>query len=190
VVPVEILTTLKPVLAFLGSLLRDTVKDRLKKDPPVVRGRRMAFELFERLGYVKRASDDYLAALGALVRVMSGSPTLEEQEKTKANLNKAMSDMAGSLQLLTWTIDELSPQLDIHVPDVVKGLNRYAIDRSQPLPDAPPIRWDDLDSLVQRPLDELQAILEKATANQRQMAVTVEEFRKFLAQEYPFRESF
>ena len=188
-IPVEILTTLKPLLAFLGSVVGDTVKDRLKKEPSNVRGRRLAFELFEQLGRVKTASDEYVTALGALVVVMSGSPTLEEQESTKQNLNEAMAGVGGSLEMLVWKIEELSPQLDIHVPEVVKGLRRFVFDRSQPLPTAR-LRWDDLDSLVQRPLEELRTILDKATTNQQQMVAAIEEFRRFLSEEYPFRESF
>lgn len=187
---VEIITTLEPLLTFLASLLGDTVKERLKRDSPADRGRRLAFELFEQLGYVKWTSNDYVAALGALIDVMSGLPTLEEQENAKRKLTDAMQSVGESLRMLAWKIEDLSPQLEIHVPDVVKSLRRYAYDRSQPLPGAPMIRWDDLDSLVQRPLDELQAIHEKAKSNQRQMVAAVEEFRKFLAEQYPFRESF
>jgi hypothetical protein len=101
-----------------------------------------------------------------------------------------MQAVGESLRALAWKIEDLSPQLEIHVPDVVKSLRRYAFDRSQPLPHAALIRWDDLDSLAQRPLDELEAILEKAKANQQQMTYAVEEFRRFLSEEYPFRESF
>jgi hypothetical protein len=190
VIPVEIITTLKPLLEFLGSLLGDAVKDRLKGEPPVARGRRLAFELFEQLGYLKSTSNDYVTALGTLVAVMSGSPTLEEQEDAKTKLTEAMQGVGESLRALAWKIEDLSPQLQIHVPDVVKSLRRYALDRSQPLPQKALVRWNDLDSLVQRPLDELKAILEKATTNQQQMELAVEEFRKFLSEEYPFRESF
>jgi hypothetical protein len=77
VIPVEIITTLKPLLEFVGSLLGDAVKDRLRGEPAAARGRRLAFELFEQLGYVKGTSNDYVTALGDLVAVMSGSPTLD-----------------------------------------------------------------------------------------------------------------
>ena len=187
---VEIITTLEPLLTFLASLLGDTVKERLKRDSPADRGRRLAFELFEQLGHVKWASNDYVDALGTLIQLMSGSPTLAEQENAKRKLTDAMQGVGESLRVLTWKLNDLSPQLNIHVPDVVKSLDFYVYDRSQPLPGAPMIRWDDLDSLAQRPLDELQAIHQKASTNHRQMVAAVEEFRKFLSEEYPFRESF
>jgi hypothetical protein len=190
VISVEVITTLKPLLEFLGSLLGDAVKDRLKGEPPVARGRRLAFELFQQLGYVEAASNEYVTALGALVAVMSGSPTLEEQENAKTTLTDAMQGVGESLRALAWKVEDLNPQLEIHVPDVVKSLRRFVFDRSQPSPQSARIRWDDLDSLAQRPLAELEAILEKAKTNQQQMAFAVEEFRKFLSEEYPFRESF
>jgi hypothetical protein len=189
-VPVEILTTLKPVMSFLAGLLGDAVKDRLKKDPPMVRGRRLAFELFELLGWVQSTSASYIDALEGLVAVMSGAPTLTEQESAKAKLNQAMQSVGESLVQLTRKLEELSPQLEIHVPDVVRSLRRYVFDRSQPLPTSASIRWDDLDDLVQRPLDELAAIVETARSNQRQMAASTEEFRKFVAEQIPFRDSF
>ena len=176
---------------FLGPILAKAARDQFRASSSGV-AREKAFALYEHLEYVVETTRQFVAALEAFVRTMAGSPTLQEQQDAKEAVIEAANCLNGVIYMTPHWLKELNPQLNIHRPEVVSRILRYTIDRAETLQSTHrKLHYIfDLDGFAQRDGQDLRELLEHAKQNETVVVGAIEDFRSFLAREFPFKDSF
>ena len=90
------------------------------------------------------------------------------------------------LPALAEALDEVNPQLEIHRHELVQQIIAYRASRAQVLTELEKSTLD----ISSEPRENLQRILETAKRNRDLIGKATNELRKFLAEAFPFKESF
>jgi len=119
---IELLASLKFLWDFIKPILSDKVKESLKAETSPERARRQAFTLFQTLEWLCFESGEFVRNLDRLVSVMSGSPTLEQQQAAKESLLQSSQVLSQAILGLSNTVRQLHAQLAIHQPDMAETI--------------------------------------------------------------------
>jgi hypothetical protein len=144
--------------------------------------------LYQQLEWLAFATDQFVVSLVEFVNIMSSEPTLKAQQIAKNQLTSDIKELASAINGLPEILRGMDPQLSIHQPEVTNRIWQYSFDRSLTFTELH--RYLDLDNFAQRDLNDLRAILEQAKNNRTLIVKAIDDFRGFLAQEFPFKESF
>ncbi|MBO0947264.1 hypothetical protein [Fibrella forsythiae] len=192
----ESIFSLKAIWDFISPILSDNLKERAKLQSPEELGKKYAFELFQRLEKVEFLSNEFVFSLKAFVDIMSNNPNLESQQIAKEKLTICINNLAVEIENLSYGLEDLYPQLSIHLPDFVEQIKYYIYDRSNNILEinekiiAEKIRRLNLDSFAQKKIEDLKIIYEKAIENNIKISNCINILRSFLAKQYLFKESF
>jgi hypothetical protein len=208
------LMSLKPIWDFLSNVLSDIAKTRFKPEGSVEVARRRAFALYETLGRIKSESDFFVSELQMY------SQSIEEKEYGQALvvnelINPESSDLRAKsilksakrlmklLDKLADDLDLINPQLEIHQPLLMNQIGVTRIARAEVigiLKYRSPLHERYINSLylkdssIKSPRSENKKFLKRLVAQAKRNRIlirkAIDEYRNFLAKEFPFKESF
>ena len=176
-----------PWFAALGWVV-ELVKPllaNLKPKSSSEKARSYAYALFHYLGVIEEKSEAFVNELGVLIqRVESGQ--FESNDKTVWRAREALRNLASSLNSLTEAIEEIDPQLRVHLPEVAREIATATQNRAYVVSSAEEAlsHLEDVDPEV------LAEIRDQALQNLEQIQAATKEFREFLATQFSFKESF
>ena len=169
---------------FLSPILSDRLKERLKIQGSPEIAQKRAYHLYKILGEVEQTSDEFVKALQVAAdpnQIIDGTTFLDISEK-----------LAASLQELSESLLKLDPQLSIHQYELVKTIESYRGRRDFVIGKARAEIAARLitDDVAKMNDEKISKIAKQATANQKLIRKAIQDFRSFLAAEFPFKESF
>jgi hypothetical protein len=183
---------------FIGPILGETVKDKIKPKDDHEKAKKVAFHLYETLGEVKEKTDSFVSALRDIVdnksmKMPEGIPT-SEQFPTEPGitpgqieaLRLSARELMISLPKLADSLDKVNPQLDIHRHDLVQNILHYRRYRAEVLTELELSAY----GVGNQNADKLREIFNRAEENRKLIDQAIDNFRSFLAAEFPFKESF
>jgi hypothetical protein len=128
---------------------------------------------------VNQTSLAFVAALESYV----ASP----EKETTLNVEHYAGELMNALPKLAAALDALNPQLESHQHELVREIEAYRQARAVVLDRLQRSVAFELPSESQATLEEL---VTQARENNKLISTAVEDFRNFLAKEFPFKESF
>lgn len=185
----EAIVSLSFIIDILKSTITDAAKERLKPKTSEQTARKHAFDLYQNLEKLVFTSGEFVAALEKFVHGATNTSIASKNLMLeKESLLNTIDALRDDLKRMTSALENLQPQLNIHLPDVFKSLQGYGTSRSGILDISR--RRAELNEFAQRDLLELNAIIATSKNNQKLISKTIDEYRLFLAATFSFKESF
>jgi hypothetical protein len=171
---------------FLDPILDEANQAKLRPASSADSAKKLAFHLYDSLGMLSQKTDAFVDALGALVsRARTSTPSVE-MEAERNTLAQTARELMYALPRLAEALDGVNPQLDIHKHELVEKINQYRSSRALVLTELESGAHDA--SRVR--LADLERILATAEKNRKLINEATAELRTFLAQVFPFKDSF
>lgn len=167
---------------FAKPILSDSLKECLKLKPSDEHAKERVFAFYNSLRLLNESSLSFVSALENFAQSPSSDEPAKLLQATAEALVKAMESFQKSHE-------KLEPQLDISVPHADAfpgyiGSRRLIRDR------AARIAADTLENARATNAEELKRLTASARENHDRLSEAIENFRAFLAADYPFKESF
>lgn len=188
-------SSLKFLWDFISPILSDSIKERIKSNVASERARKHSFNLYRVLGDVRRNTEEFIERFQYYVILLELSESINDEEKglilgelyfERKGLQYVSKELMKSLPELAEALDELNPQLEIHKYDLIQELLSYRRARQQILTQLEV----SVDEFSNYRIDKLRELFNQANINYKLMKNSIDEFRNFLADEFPFKESF
>jgi len=111
----------------------------------------------------------------------------------KKELNNNIDNLVRSLKDLVPLIDDIRPQLDIHLPEVISGLTKSIWVRSYLIGETKDTVFGNLpvsDETHKVDIEIIHELINKGRGNLIRISSIIEDFREFLKGEFSFKDSF
>lgn len=169
---------------FLKPILSDALKDRLKPKGSEETAKKRALHLYNILSVVNQKTDDFVNELQSFYELVDkGEPELIIFEK-RGDLRDAAVRLVNTLPKLASALDAINPQLEIHQHELVRKIVVYQMSRGRLLLEESVLKIDSEAKAT------LQQLVTQANENRNKIREAIEDFRTFLAKEFPFKEAF
>jgi hypothetical protein len=189
---------------FLGDIAKAVATDKIKewlKTDHARRGKLDAFDLYQSLERLPLILGEFIKSLNALAEyvenkkeIVGGSETMARM----ADLHSSFKAVLEQIRIIEFDRADLGMPLEIHKPELIRTITQVGLDRSRPLPVGDPLDMlfdtdlyrKQFGEFVAQTGSELRDRAKAASVSAVQIQKAAEEYRKFLAAQFPFKESF
>ena len=204
------------ILSILSALLEDRAKELLRRKTSDDKAKSLSFKLYKQVRSVTTQSRHYVRSLEDLAKTLrqhASNPAKRHKDFAETSeggdiVRKAL-DVNSSIDLLTEELadlqeimNDMATQLELHIPQLVKMVERFDLDRQESLTQARyyyvDVEWKGAPGRLRAEWprylltcrDELWDLYVGASENQILIEGASEDLRGFLAAQFSFRESF
>jgi hypothetical protein len=169
-------------LDFLKSVLTGAVGDRLKRKTSPEKAKDASYKLYTALGNLQKSSAGFVEKLDEVAQEAMGSPDGVDTQALYSQLERVSMDLSR----LSDAMNQIDPQLGVHAPEMAREIQ--AASRSRALVITRAER--ELSAVGSLDTAALTAVSDQARTTLVQIEAVTEDTRKFLAQQFSFKESF
>ena len=179
---------LQAILRAVQALFGEAIKDRLGPKASSEKARERAFYLYELLGTASDLTDRFVSELRLYVNsviVTKDVPPRGQHKRQHKLVNPVRPEytrLADTLIKLEQALYQVNPQLEVHQPKLVNSIHHFGTSRAGVI--------KELQEVTPEEHDRLRRTLNDAEVNQALIKEVITEMRMFLAETFPFRESF
>lgn len=163
---------------FVKTLMNTLLGERLKRKSSSERARDAALHLYRTLAEVGETSRNFVTALSAMA---------DGERDASDSLEYALGRVASALSGLVWACKQVDPQLPIHAPSVAEEIDLARRSRAYVVSEAEQALREFLET---ESLVELQVVTRHARTALAEIEAATESLRRFVAEQFSFKESF
>ncbi|MGW7066307.1 hypothetical protein ACWGII_26165 [Streptomyces sp. NPDC054855] len=172
------------LVRFMEPILGDAVRERLRKKTSPEKALQASHALYESLVRLRTRSSQFVDMLKEMAEI---GPQVRLGSWHESPLADEMGRLEDALFTLDICVSAVDPQLMIHAPEIVTDISAARENRALVVTQA---RSNLNDWAAGTRQEEIMQVLWNAQESHRRIEAAIEDYRRFLAAEFPYRESF
>lgn len=182
---------------FIKPILSDTMKDKLKErlssTDPSKKAKITAFRLYEALGELRDKTEQYVKTFREVIQSLEEEKPEKIIHRRRVEFVEVSEDLRKELAYLAEVMKNIYPQLEIHNPEIVANIKEFHLSRDGIADEFADMleHYDNLGKQMEEYSEErLVRLFRKSEINLELVRKATDDFREFLAREFPFKDSF